>query len=267
MKSDETGVSSVRKAMKEEINQEPVKLVQILASIYFWVTLFLIPGFFFPFLVLIWLLTFLFDKRLVFLHRCTCLLSDTTLGANPYWKATIYGKEKIQKDQTYIIVSNHQSGADILVLFKTHAVFKWVSKKSLFYLPFIGWNMMMNGYIPIERTRGRSKLRMMDKAVEAVKKGNSLMIFPEGTRSRDGNLQPFKSGAFRLALETGASILPIAIKGTFHAIKKGSPVINKNYNLRAVILDPLPYATFSGKSPNEIAQMVHDLVQAELIRP
>ena len=104
----------------------------------------------------------------------------------------------------------------------------------------------------------------MDKAIEAIKQGNSLMLFPEGTRSRDGNLQPFKTGAFRLAQKTQVPILPIAIKGTFHAIRKGSLIINKNDHLKAVVLEPVPYDKFKAMQLKEIAVMVHDLIQAEI---
>ena len=107
-------------------------------------------------------------------------------------------------------------------------------------------------------------MKMMDKAKEAIKQGNSLMLFPEGTRSRDGNLQPFKTGAFRVAKETQVAILPIAIKGTFLAIRKGSLIINKNDHLKAVVLDPIPYEEYKDLQPNEIAVKVHDLIQAEI---
>ena len=108
---------------------------------------------------------------------------------------------------------------------------------------------------------------MMDKAIQAVEQGNSLMVFPEGTRTRDGRIQCFKAGAFRVALETRTDILPIALKGTFHAIRKGSLIINKNHQLKAVILDPLPYETFKDMRANEIAEKVHDLIHAEIVRP
>jgi 1-acyl-sn-glycerol-3-phosphate acyltransferase len=239
-------------------------VLQILASVYFWITLFLIPGFFFPVLLLVWILTVLFDRRLKILHQGTCFLSDLTLGANPYWKVKISGKEKIKPNTRYIFVSNHQSGADIMVLFKTHADFKWVAKKSLFFYPFIGWIMMMNRYIPIVRSRGRSKLQMMDRAIAAVREGNSLMMFPEGTRTKDGNLQPFKTGAFKAAMETHVPVLPVVIKGTYHAIRKGSLVINKSHHLEAVVMDPIPYEEFRDLQLKEIASKVHDLIRFEL---
>jgi 1-acyl-sn-glycerol-3-phosphate acyltransferase len=162
------------------------------------------------------------------------------------------------------MVANHQSGADIMVLFKLHVHFKWVAKQGLFVIPFIGWNMYLNRYIPIERSVGRSKLQMMDHAADAIRQGNSVMIFPEGTRSRDGLVHQFKSGAFRLALETRSPILPVAVEGTFTAIKKGGFRIRKNKNIRVVVLEPISYETISTMSVKDIAFMVESAIKTEL---
>ena len=237
--------------------------LSIVISTYFWAGLFLISAILFPISVLIWLFTFLFDKNLFLLHNFTSLWSSIILAVNPYWRTKITGKEKVRRGETYVMVSNHQSGADILVLFKLFLPFIWVAKKELFYVPFIGWNMSLNRYISLERSRSKSKRMMMDKAVAVIRKGNSVMIFPEGTRTKDGNLQPFKSGAFRLALETGSPLLPIAIKGTFYAIKKGGFIIHKNHDLEAVLLDPIPFETIRDMEPREIALKVHDLIMKE----
>ena len=115
-------------------------------------------------------------------------------------------------------------------------------------------------------TESHASTQGITEAIEAVKRGNSLMLFPEGTRSPDGSLQPFKTGAFRVAQETKVAILPIAIKGTFHAIRKGSLIINKNDKLEAVILTPVPYETFWDLQPVEIATRIHDLIAAEIAR-
>jgi len=237
-----------------------------LVSCYFWFSLFFISGLLFPFTFLIWLLTVLFDRRRFILHMVTCCWADLVLTINPYWKTRVEGKKKIDPKTTYVMVSNHQSGADILVLFRLYRHYKWVAKQSLFYYPFIGWNMWLNGYISIVRTRGRSKLKMMDKAANIVMDGNSVMLFPEGTRTRDGNIQPFKTGAFRLALDTKSPILPVAIKGTYDAINKNSLLIHKNYNIRLVVLDPIPYDDIVHLDPKEIAAKVHDLIKEELVR-
>lgn len=238
--------------------------IDYIVSCYFWFSLFFISGILFPVSLTLWLLTPLFDKKRILLHKFTCTWSDIVLFINPYWKVRVEGKKKIEPDKVYVMVSNHQSGADILVLFKLHRHYKWVAKRSLFYVPFIGWNMWMNGYISIVRTRGRSKLMMMDKAANSVRAGNSVMLFPEGTRTRDGNIQPFKTGAFRLALDTESAILPVAIHGTYSAIRKASFLIHRNYDLKVTVLDPIPFETISEMEPKEIAELVHDKIRKEL---
>ena len=248
--------------MKNRSNWE---ILDIIVSCYFWSSLFLISGLLFPVSFLIWVLTVLFDRRRFVLHKMTCLWADLVLAINPYWKTRIIGRNKFDPKKTYVMVSNHQSGADILVLFRLYGHYKWVAKQSLFYYPFIGWNMWLNGYISIVRTRGRSKLMMMDKAANAVKAGNSVILFPEGTRTRDGNIQPFRTGAFRLALDTKSPILPVAIKGTYFAINKNSLLIHKNYNIRLVVMDPIPYEEIAHLDPKEIATKVHDLIAVELM--
>ena len=240
--------------------------IDYLVSGYFWTSLFMVAAVLFPISVVIWVLTVLFDKRRFILHKFTCAWADLVLRINPYWTERIIGRKKMDPKKSYVMVSNHQSGADILVLYRLYGHYKWVAKQSLFYYPFIGWNMWLNGYIPIVRSRGRSKLKMMDKAENAVRAGNSVILFPEGTRTPDGNLQTFKTGAFRLALDTKSPILPIAIIGTYHAIKKSSLLIHKNHNIRLVVLDPLPYESFSTLDPKEIATKVHDLIRNELIK-
>ncbi len=239
---------------------------QVLVSCYFWFTLFLFSGILFPVALLIWLVTLPFDPRRYMLHQFTCLWSDLILGINPYWTVHIRGREKIDPRQLYVMVSNHSSGVDILVLFRLHRHFKWVAKRDLFRIPFIGWNMALNGYIPIERARGRSKLQMMDRAAAAIRSGNPVMLFPEGTRTRDGHLQPYKTGAFRLALETKTSVLPVVVGGTFRAIRKGGFLIHRNHQISVTVLDPIPPEQMDRMDAKELATRVHDLTLKELTR-
>jgi len=236
-------------------------LIRYLASIYFWVELYLISAILFPISFLVFLLTFLFDKRLFLLHKYTCLWSFIVLKINPMWRIKVTGREKIKPGQTYVMVSNHQSGADIIVLFLLWSHFKWVAKKSLFYYPFIGWTMWLNQYIALDRAKGSSMRKMMSDAALTLKKGNSVMIFPEGTRSKDGNIQTFKTGAFHIALNNQTPILPIAIKGTSMAIRKGGFLINKNFDIQAKVLDPIPYEAIQDLDSKQVATMVHDLIR------
>ena len=233
-------------------------------SVYYWFIIFFIAFLFFPVALLIWCTTILFDKRLYILHIFTCFWSDLTLNLNPVWKIRVVGRKKIMPGQVYIMTSNHQSGADVMVLFKLYRQFKWVAKKSLFRVPFIGWNMALNRYLSLERTSSSSMRKMIRDASYLIARGNSLMIFPEGTRSRDGRIQSFKTGAFLIALETRTPIVPIAISGTSKAIDRGGFLILKNKNIRATVLDPIPYDSFKDMDPKEIASMVHGVISKSL---
>jgi 1-acyl-sn-glycerol-3-phosphate acyltransferase len=240
------------------------KAGQYLVSLYFWCGLFLFSAILFPISFVVWALTVPFDRRLFILHKYTCLWSTIVLSLNPIWKIRVYRKDKIGKGVTYVMVSNHQSGMDIIVLFKLWAHFKWVAKRSLFYYPFIGWNMWLNRYISLERGKSSSMRKMMTDAERTLKSGNSVMIFPEGTRSLNGKLQPFKTGAFHIALQAGVPILPIAISGTSEAVRKGGFLVSKNFNIRAQVLDPVPYESFAELDPREVAEMVHKLIAEQL---
>lgn len=239
-------------------------LVRFLASIYWWIEFWVICALFYPFMFLLYLVTFLFDKRLYLLHLSTCLWAFAVLKLNFMWRIKIIGRSKIDPGQTYVMVSNHQSGADIIVLFLLWKHFKWVAKKNLFYYPLIGWNMWLNQYIAIDRVRTSSIRKMISDASKAIKAGNSIMIFPEGTRSKDGNLQHFKTGAFQIALVNHTPIVPIAIKGTSKAIRKGGFLINKNFNIQAKVLDPIPYEAFKDLDSKQVAKKVHEILRVEL---
>jgi len=179
-------------------------IIRYIASLYFWLELNLISAILFPISFLVYLLTFPFDKQLRILHKYTCLWSFIILKINPMWRIRVTGRNQINPAETYVMVSNHQSGADIIVLFLLWTHFKWVAKRSLFNYPFIGWNMRLNRYISLDRASTGSMKKMMVDAARTLKEGNSVMIFPEGTRSKDGNIQPFKTGRFILPLKTNA---------------------------------------------------------------
>jgi len=240
------------------------KTVRFLASCYFWFELFFISALLFSFSFVIFLFTFLFDKKLVIMHKYSCLWSFIVLKANFMWRIKVIGRDNIKRDETYVIVSNHQSGADIIVLFLLWKTYKWVAKKSLYYFPFIGWNMWLSRYIAVDRGKKSSMHRMMVEAAKTLRSGVSVMIFPEGTRSKDGRLQTFKTGAFHLALETGKPILPIVIKGTSMAIRKGGFLVNRNHDIQALVLPPIPYEKMQGMDAREVTFMVHDIMMKEL---
>ena len=143
-----------------------------------------------------------------------------------------------------VIVSNHLSVVDILVLYGLYRPFKWVSKAVVFKVPFVGWNMVLNDYVRLIRGDRESIRSMMEHCRAHLARGSPILMFPEGTRSRDGRLQPFKDGAFKLAFETGVPLIPIAMQGTHETLPKHGLVLRRRMRARVKVLDPLAPADF-----------------------
>ncbi len=137
-------------------------------------------------------------------------------------KVRVRGGENVPRDRPVTILSNHQGAYDIPVLLARIPIqYRWVAKKSLFSIPVIGWTMTLAGYIDIERDKAGRAYKSIEAAKEKVFSGTSILIFPEGTRSEDGTLLPFKKGAFRLVAGSGVDILPVAVQGTGGIMKRG----------------------------------------------
>ena len=201
------------------------KVLNYLVMSIVWVPIVASLLFFFALDVLVWLLTFWWDKRLWLLHKYSGVWALFYIWVNPFWTIDIKGEENIKKGQAYIIVSNHQSAFDIVVLYRLWMHFKWVAKREIFQIPFIGWNLWLNNHIAIDRTSVRGARKMITQAQEHLKQGSSVLIFPEGTRSTDGVIKRFKDGAFVLAKKTGYPILPVVIEGTLEVFPKNGFVI------------------------------------------
>jgi len=233
-------------------------------SLLFWVFIVVTSVLLFPIAVLLWALTAPFDRRLVLLHRFTCFWASLYTWLNPVWRVRIEGRDKIRREAAYVMVANHQSLLDILVLFRLFVHFKWVSKIENFRVPFIGWNMSLNRYIKLRRGSRESVAYMMRACERALGQGNSIMMFPEGTRSPDGRLKDFKSGAFSLAQRTRAPILPIVIEGTASALPKRGFVLQGRHAIRIRILDEIPYASFADEPVESVTAAVRERFAAEL---
>ncbi len=137
-------------------------------------------------------------------------------------KVTVSGQEKLDANQTYIFAANHQSQFDIPAMQGYLGFdFRWMAKKELFAVPVFGAGMRACGYVAVDRSRGRQALQSLNEAAEQINAGTSVIIFPEGTRSADGQLQPFKSGAMVLAIKARVPIVPVAILGTHEILAKG----------------------------------------------
>ena len=208
-----------------------------------------------------------FDRRGVVLHQFTCFWASMYTWVHPHWSLSIEGREHVEPGRAYVIVANHQSTLDILVLFRSFLHFKWVAKAEAFLVPFIGWNMVLNRYVYLRRGDRRSVAAMMRRAEQALREGSSILIFPEGTRSRDGRLQPFKHGAFTLAKRAAVPILPIVIEGTGSALPRRGFVSAGRHRFRMRVLPPIPCESFATTSVAELTARVRALYEAELSEP
>ena len=233
-------------------------------SLAFWTFLVLSSALLFPVALVIWAVTAPFDRRLVVLHRFTCLWASLYTWLNPAWPVTIEGRENIRPGVAYVMTSNHQSFVDILVLFRLFRHFKWVSKIENFRVPFIGWNMSLNRYIPLVRGKRESVIRMMDMCEKTLAQGSSVMIFPEGTRSLDGRLRAFKSGAFELALRTKAPILPVVLDGTARALPKRGYLLKGHHPIRVRVLREVDPSTYGSETIESLTEHVRNLIASQL---
>jgi 1-acyl-sn-glycerol-3-phosphate acyltransferase len=178
----------------------------------------------------------------------------------------IQGQGNIDRQKSYILVSNHQSNFDIFALLGYLPIqFRWTAKAELFRIPFLGWSMSRIGYIPIERDSPKKAYRSMLRAAEKVQQGVSVMIFPEGTRSPDGNLQRFKKGVFLIALKSQAPILPIAIRGTGKIMQKGDW---RTYpgKVQIIIDPPIETGGISPQEEGELSEHVRNTLMKYLAR-
>jgi 1-acyl-sn-glycerol-3-phosphate acyltransferase len=236
-------------------------------SLLFWLFLSVSSALLYPVALLIWTVTAAFDRRRVLLHRFTCFWASLYTWLNPVWRVRIERREKIRPEAAYVMVANHQSLLDILVLFRLFAHFKWVSKIENFRIPFIGWNMYLNRYIKLRRGSRESVASMMHECEMALAEGNSIMMFPEGTRSPDGNLRAFKPGAFTLAQRAAAPILPIVVEGTAAALPKRGFVLRGRHQIRVRVLDEIDCRTFAGKPADLVADEVRERFTVALGTP
>jgi 1-acyl-sn-glycerol-3-phosphate acyltransferase len=215
-------------------------------SYAYWALIFVTCPVFFVGALAVWLVTLPFDRRKVVLHLYSCAWATFYVFINPHWRLDVVGREKLPWRGGAVLVANHASLIDILVLFGLFKPYKWVSKASNFKLPFVGWNMHLNGYVSLVRGDRESVIKMLAECSRLLKRGNPVLFFPEGTRSDDGSLKPFKDGAFELAVEHGVPLIPIAVHGTGRALPKHGIVLEEHVDARIEVLDPLDPAAFGG---------------------
>jgi len=210
-----------------------------------------------PLVALTRLVTWPFDRNRRVAGRLLRLCAVVVSRSFPLWRIRMEGTWPAGR-QAYVVVANHQSFLDIFLLSNLPHEMKWVAKRSLFRIPWIGWCFSMVGDIPIERGDAASAAEVMAKAKDYLTHGMHVMMFPEGTRSRDGKLLPFKAGAFKLAVDAGVPILPIAVHGSAQGMPKGSPWV-RPARLLVRILEPVSTAEVAAAEGREQVRKLAEL--------
>lgn len=196
-------------------------MIRTLMNYWAWVTTVLCVVIGTPIVALIFVFTAPFDKGRYAAGRAFRLVAVTSLRINPLWRFKTRGRLADPR-RPYVVVANHESYADVFLISRFPWEMKWLSKDTMFKIPLMGWMMQMAGDIKLVRGNRDSAADAIVQCRDRLKKRVSVMIFPEGTRSKTWEMLPFKDGAFRLAIESGAPILPIAVAGTRYAMAKGS---------------------------------------------
>jgi 1-acyl-sn-glycerol-3-phosphate acyltransferase len=229
----------------------------MLSILYYLFTLLQVT-FWFIVSIIVLIVTYPFDKSRYWVHWCSRCICATLFGVPPRMRRTIEGLENIDKNKSYVMVINHNSGFDIFAAYKIPLNFRWVSKKEVFYVPFMGPLLFIHGDIPINRGNAAAA---MAKVIEDGKlwlgRGASVAIFPEGTRSKDGEIHRFKAGAFNLAKEAGVEILPVVMTGTNEFFRKGW-LVNWRHRVAIRVLEPVSAETVAATGTKELSQQVHD---------
>jgi 1-acyl-sn-glycerol-3-phosphate acyltransferase len=235
-----------------------------LKSLFVWVFSLTYTIILFPVSLIIWLIFYPFDHNRAIIHWWLVIQGCLLTKLIPIWKISVEGREKAQQKTPYIIISNHQSMLDILILNCLRYRFKWISKIENNKVPVLGWYMKMAKYILVERGNKESKAEMMEKSAQCLRNGISIMMFPEGTRSRDREIAPFKPGAFQLALMTDKSVLPVIIEGTGGVLPKHGLIFSGGNNLKIKVLDPVHPGSFGTGDPELLALKFRNLMIDEL---
>ncbi len=187
-------------------------------------------------------------------------LGRAMVAVNPAWRVVLTGTLPSDPRRPYVVVGNHQSLADIPIISRLPWDMKWLGKASLFRIPVLGWYMRLSRDLSVERDDRRSRVEVMIQARERLEQKVSVMIFPEGTRTRDGRVLPFSDGAFRLAIATGCPVLPIAIDGSFDALPSDGWRFGPPLTVRLHVFDPVPVDGLVATDARDLCERVRTLI-------
>jgi len=228
--------------------------MDVLKSIIVWLVGIIFMLLFFPLTFVVWLLVMPFDSKRKITHWMLVRQSFILTWILPIWKITIEGRGKGLHCTTCVIISNHQSILDILLINSLRYRFKWISKIENMKLPVLGWYLRMAGYITVDRGNKESKEEMLDKSYRCLQEGTSVMMFPEGTRSADCEIGFFKRGAFQLAISAHVPILPIVLDGSGGVLPKHGLIFTTGHKISIRVFDPVMPESFNTDDPDLLSR-------------
>lgn len=205
-----------------------------------------------------------FDKGRRTVHELSRALVRIFFAVPPRWRQRVIGRELIDRKQRYVIVVNHNTVIDIPALYYIPLNFRWVSKREVFKVPFFGQYLVLHGDICIDRGRASEAMeQLLREGRMWIGRGASIAIFPEGTRSKDGEIHRFKAGAFALAKEAGVAVLPVVLDGTPTLIRRNG-LFNWGNRMTVRVLPPVPAERVAQLDTHELMDEVRGAMCAAL---
>jgi len=237
-------------------------IVRTLVSIWSWFVLGVLVFVFTPLVAIVRLVTMPFDRGAYhagYLFRKLTVIHEKL---TPIWHFRTSGDLPADmRRRPYVVVSNHESFVDILLISHLPTEMKWMSKIEIMKIPFVGWMMRLARDIPLERGDSTSGRAALDACVDRLESGVSVMIFPEGTRSKSGEMRKFRAGAFKVAIEGQYPILPLAVYGTRDALRKHDWRLGKA-DAEVRVLPPVPTEGLTMADMTALRDQVHDMIAA-----
>jgi 1-acyl-sn-glycerol-3-phosphate acyltransferase len=204
-----------------------------------------------------------FDRTGELQHWCArwwCRLVAWTIFARIH----VHGVEHVRNGRPYVYMANHASLIDTPALFAYLPYqFRIMAKRSLFNVPFMGWHLRTAGHFPIDHGNPRKIATSLRRVIEGVRNGRSLAVFPEGRRTHDGQLQPFESGAFKIALKAGVPIVPVTIRGTFKMLPRTS-LAPRPGRVDVIISEPIETTDYNDKTLPALIERTRTAIAANL---
>jgi 1-acyl-sn-glycerol-3-phosphate acyltransferase len=241
-----------------------MKIKDYFISLYLWLSVLIIWIILIIIFMIIWISTRWFDSKSIITQKFTAFWASTLFITYPYLRVKVLGKENLIKDKACVYMSNHSSMLDIFLLFKIHSNLIWVSKKENFKAPILGWVMKLNQYISVDRLDPKRLNKMMSNCSKALEKGSPIMIFPEGTRSKTGEILGFRDGGFRVAINNKVPIVPVVMYGAAEVLpKNGFIVPARKTVVKIKVLEPIDVTPFLPDKYDEMKDYTRALMFKE----